>query len=1023
MKRFSFRALPLTCTLLVGLLGHAVFAQGDPNQAAARALDLFNAGQTKDAAEAYAQLLQDFPTAPVVSEAQFRLGYLDYLLGDYDKGIDVLQKVLGPPAPPEIQQMAYALLPQLMAAKAGKLPAGSTQQTQAYEAAIKQYDVYLQKFPKGDEVESVVYSRALASYQIHKFDDAASVLRRNLAQFPNSETILDSQYLLGLTLSTQANLGFRSEETAAKAAAPGQMAEAQRFFADIVSKKTDIALANDAAFQLGESFLNLASFSPKADQAAVYQKALAAYRLVDSKDAMIAAQRARLGSLLGRMRQAAGNTPLLRRLQSIQQREGAKLAQLQSGPDQTVAAAIKVGEIFFFQDQPNAARVVFHQMENFAETDDETKQVLYYLTLTYASQNLIEQSEKAYGDFQAKFKGDPIAENLPFVMGTLYLNPSPTMNNPDKALSYFKEALALYPNSRFTGDILAQQATALTQLKRYDEALDVFKKFLATNPKPELAAAAEFGIGDIDRNTNKVDDALAQYKKVMDSYPSTPQAEQSAFWTGQLTLQKGDVNAALADLDAFVAKYPQNELVPAAIFTEATAYQKINNNDKALATFKMIADKYPKSDVAPFAYFQMAQIYAASQKSAEMLEVMHQFIEKYPDSDKLFFAYDSLGQSEISASKIPDAIANYLDMVDKHPSNPMADQALYKAAELSRQYADSQGRYLALNDDQRKAWTKGVNDSIQNCERLLQSYPQSQNAALALQTLLKDQQMFLDAKVKTDEQVEQYFTDLANKSDSQTGARSKVLFTLASFLYGKDKTKALEQMNAAYDEKLVYAPADIDLYGGALIDQGKADQAIAVFQKLARDYPNPGGDPTKAPPQVQEAQATAIYGQGHALQSQGKVAEASQKFDQLKALYPWSPKLLDATYGIALGEYQQKQYDDAISKLVAIIRAPNATTELRANSMLLSAQIQEAKGNLDDAIDQYAKIAAFYQSVGPAASEGLWKAAQLIEQQAPNITDPAKKADQLSKAKDFYKQLVSDYPNSPHAAEAKQHAQ
>jgi len=1012
MKRISVKALLVACSLL---LGASALAQNDPNQAAAQAQALFESGQNAEAAKAYAQLLQDFPTAPIVPEAQFRLGYLDFVLGDYDKGIALLSKLVAPPTPPELQQMAGALLPQLTAAKASKLSGAA--QTAAFEEAIRQYDAYLQKFPKGDEVESVTYGRALASFQIRKFDDAAQALRRNLTQFPTSETILDSQYLLGLTLATQANFDLRSDNAAAKQAAPAKMAEAQKFFADIVSKKTDIALANQAAFQLGETFMNLAGFSAKDQQPDLYQKAIAAYHLVQGRDAMIAAQKARLSALLARIRQSAGNKVLYRHLQSVQQTESTKLAQIQSGPDQTIEATIKIGEIYFLQNDPNAARVVLHYVQPFVTSDDDQKQVLYYLALTYATQNLADQAVQAYDAFQAKYKRDPIAENLPFVIGSLFV-----AKDPQKAISYFKEALDLYPNSRFAPDILAQQAAALFQLQQFDQALGIYRQFLSKNPKPELAVMAEFGMAEIYRQTNKLDDAVTQYKKVSDAYPNTPQAEQAAFYIAQLTLQKGDAKTAIADFDAFQQKYPQSQLLPAAMFIEAQALQAAGERPKALQMFKDITAKFPKTDIAETAYFQVAQAYAADQKTDDMLGVMKEFIEKYPDSKNLIFAYDSIGQTLVSQSKIPDAIATYVKMVDDHPKNPGADQALYKAADLSRQFADSQGRYLALNDDQRKAWTKGVEDSVQYCERLLKDYPESANAALALQALLKDQQMFVDAKVKTEAQVEQYFNDLAEKFADQPANKSKVQFALASFLYTKDKAKALALMKSSYDAKFVYAPADMDLYGSALINEGKTDDALAVFQKLAADYPNPTADPKTAPPLVQEAQATALYGQGHALQVQGKVSLAAQKFDALKALYPWSPKLLEASYGLALSDFNDKKYDDASSKLVAIIRAQTATADLRANAMLLSAKIQEAKGNTDAAIDQYAKIATFYQSVRDAAAEGLWKAAQLIEQTAANITDPAKKTAQLAKAKAYYQQLADNYPESSHAAEAKQHA-
>jgi len=302
-------------------------------------------------------------------------------------------------------------------------------------------------------------------------------------------------------------------------------------------------------------------------------------------------------------------------------------------------------------------------------------------------------------------------------------------------------------------------------------------------------------------------------------------------------------------------------------------------------------------------------------------------------------------------------------------------------------------------------------------------YPESQQVALALQTLLADQRLFQTAKLKTPEQVAQYFQDLAKKFDDKPATKNKVLFTLAAFIYEKDKAKALAQMQSAYDPKLVYAPADIDLYGNALIEQGKADAALQVYEKLGTDFPLPPGTaPDKAPPQIQEAQAIALYGVGKALQKQNKVADAAQKFDQLKKTYPWSPKILEANYGIAQSLVQQNKLDEAMQLLVGVIRAPTATAELRANSMLLGGQIQEKKNALEPAIDYYIKIATFYEGVPTASSEGLWQGGQLLEKQAASLTEQSKptKTQQIQRAIKAYKDLADKYPNSEFAPKAKE---
>src|SRR5207248_9606076 len=123
---------------------------------------------------------------------------------------------------------------------------------------------------------------------------------------------------------------------------------------------------------------------------------------------------------------------------------------------------------------------------------------------------------------------------------------------------------------------------------------------------------------------------------------------------------------------------------------------------------------------------------------------------------------------------------------------------------------------------------------------------------------------------------------------------------------------------------------------------------------------------------------------------------------------------------------EKGKYDEAMNLLIGIIRAPTATAELRANSMLLGGQIEEKKNALEPAIDYYIKIATFYEGVPTAASEGLWRGAQLLEQQAASLPDSTKeknkptKPGQMAKAVKAYKDLVEKYPTSDYAAKARE---
>src|SRR5207249_1540321 len=129
--------------------------------------------------------------------------------------------------------------PQVMSAKVMRMKADDPKRTAAFQDVIKQFEAFIQKFPASDEAEGAQYGRALAHFQIKDYDKAVEGLRQNLAKFPKSESILESQYLLALTLTTQANAALSGSQ-ANKVAGFAQFDEAEKLLRDITQKRTDV---------------------------------------------------------------------------------------------------------------------------------------------------------------------------------------------------------------------------------------------------------------------------------------------------------------------------------------------------------------------------------------------------------------------------------------------------------------------------------------------------------------------------------------------------------------------------------------------------------------------------------------------------------------------------------------------------------------------------------------------------------------------------------------------------------------
>ena len=1022
MRVFSFsRCLFLAAGLSSALALVPLRAQA-PGAGAAdlstRGNAAFEAGNYKAAADLYDQLVKGYPNSELVNDARFRLAYADFFLAQYDAAADLLRKLIAnTTVAPELAEQSAGLLPQVLAQKATALKPDDAKRQGSFEAAIKEYDNYLQKFPKAAGADNALYGRAVSNYQIRHYDLAAKDLRLSMTSFPNGETYQDTAFLLALTLATDANLALGKEgHTAAQTTeAMGRFAESEKLLGDIVRKRTDIALANDAQFQLGEILLAHAGNSAGPAQDALYKQALAAYRAVEPKEPMLAAQQARIAQYAAalkaeRLKGAGSDAGRARALAEQGTRENAKLAALRGKEDPVVTARVKCGLVFFSLRQYDETRVLMNALAPVAKKPEDEKLVLAFTAQSYIAQQSVDKAVAAYEKFQAKYPADPVGESLPFNLANLF----PT--DPTKAEKYLGDLRKNYPKSRLQEMAMLSQAQAYSQQRKYDEAVKTLDTFLKGNPKREYAAMAELARATALKDNKKLDDALAGYKKVRDTFKDQPQAEEAGFYVASVDLQKKDFPNAIVESKAFQTGFASSKLMPYALLIQSQAQQNTGDKAGALATLEDLGKRYADTKEGESSYFQRANIYIGDKKFDDMARTLTDFVNKYPDSDQLYAAYERIGSVQAQDKKTDEAAATYARFLEKKPASPEAPAAAGKVAALWLSAAKTMGNFISLGAPDQEKWKALVGKSVTASEEQLEKYPDAPATALGLENLLQCQQMLASARVKKAEEVTQYFQALADRYKDRPAARSRILFRLASITAQTDPAKALADMRAAYDPKIVYSPADVDQYAGALL-AADPDAAAAVYEKLAADYPlPPNATPAQAPADIQEAQALALFGRAKVAERKDKAA-AAKLYDELVASYPRSSKVPEAKLGVAEGLIAQKKWDDAMKRLNEVASAQGAPPTAKARALFLNGVVQEGKGEVG-ALDAYLKVAAFF-ATAPDAPEGLWKGGQLLEKQAATLPDPNTKATQVARARKAYDDLVKRYPASPFAVQAK----
>lgn len=1018
------RALTAAAGLMVIAFGMPAEAYGQAATVLAQGQDQFNAGQYEEAAQTFENLVKNYQTSELRPQAEMQAGYAYFLAGDYDKAIGFLKPLTDPKAiaPDAIIEIAYSLLGQATAAKASQLEDGSDEQKKLFEQAIKEYDAYLSKYPRKPENEQALYGRAFSHFRLNNYEGAIKDLQQAVQEFSKSRTILSSKYLLGLAHMAQAGAELQKDNSAA---ALEQYTEGEKVFKEIITDGSSAALANDSLFQLGEIYFNRGALAGETGGAEAFAQAVEYFRAVKGKAEMVAAQQKLVEEIRASKPEAirSRNEARIREVQRQDEQESAKLVELQEKDDQTLEAKLKIAQVFYQQGDYDATRVLVQYLKPFLDGELQKERADYFLTISYALQGMVDQAVERYEAFQSTYQNSEIADNLPFSMGSMYL----ALGQAGEAIPYFQKQMEMYPNSPLASLTTVQMASAQVQLQQYEEALKTFQDYLNANPNApkEVRAQAEFGISEIYRNTAKWDEAIAQYKKIRSDFADqADQVKYSDFWIGYAYMQKADLANGKKELAAFVQKVPDDkELTPMAMFWLAQTEAALGETEAALNRYAELSEKFPETEVASYAFFRRADIYGAAQNYDQMVAVLQEFAEKYPEDPNLFASYDLMFQTYQGTERYDEAIAALNSFVEKHGENPNAAKALLQISNAERDQANRIGRYVVLDEEQRAAWQKHVDASLASAETVLEKFPESEEVALVLQSLLLTQRLQVVSALKSAEQVEQYFAALAEKYADKPTAQSKILFTQAAYIYDSQPEKAIEVMTAAYNPELRFAPEDLDLFGNALIVSNQLDKAAEVYQKIATDFPNPPGlEYNMAPLDIQQAQSIALFGQGKIAQVRGDSQVATETFEKLQQMYPWSPKIMEAIYGIAEGDAKNGKFDEALAGVVKVIQSRNADVGIRGKAMLLGGEIREKQNDLPGAADYYVKIALLYAEAEKEAMEGLWKGAQIYEKLSAGETDPTKKSDYRKRAQAAYNSLASRYPASPHAEEAKSKA-
>lgn len=134
----------------------------------------------------------------------------------------------------------------------------------------------------------------------------------------------------------------------------------------------------------------------------------------------------------------------------------------------------------------------------------------------------------------------------------------------------------------------------------------------AAGPPAGMTAEKTYTDARRDLQTGNTDLALQEFQQYLSYFPNTELAASAQYYIGEILFRRGDYNNAIPAFDAVLERYPENPKTADAHFMKGMALLKAGQRNRAVQEFRTLVANYPRTDDARKAQQQLRQLGAAS---------------------------------------------------------------------------------------------------------------------------------------------------------------------------------------------------------------------------------------------------------------------------------------------------------------------------------------------------------------------------------------------------------------------------
>ncbi|GIX07395.1 MAG: hypothetical protein KatS3mg115_1798 [Candidatus Poribacteria bacterium] len=341
--------------------------------------------------------------------------------------------------------------------------------------------------------------------------------------------------------------------------------------------------------------------------------------------------------------------------------------------------------------------------------------------------------------------------------------------------------------------------------ERWNRVLALYRVVFDGYPDSPYADDALYAIASrIDVQTD-ADTAFILYRKLLQRYPDSEYAPQALNAIGVAHFQREDYDRAVVVFDEFLQRFPTHPLREKVLLNRAVCQIERDEYNDALQTLERFTEEFPMSEDIPASVFYVGVIHYKKQEFEEARKQFRNLVD-LGDPEWAPAALFNIGQTYFDERRYDEAIETYRQVIQQFPEDKFAEEAAFRigwALERQRKYAEA----------------------VEALREAIEKYPHSPNTPAA--------QIFM-AQIYNQglNDVENAVAAYRPIADGTMDVSPLVTDQISEYDIRRD---AQYQIGRIYEE------------------HGMIEQAIAEYEKLLKNFPEPHSNPAHRSNEIDEA--------------------------------------------------------------------------------------------------------------------------------------------------------------------------